>query len=150
MTNIMNFISDSREFINFKIEKFEFIYFKISPFGNLKGHFSNFRTIYSCLGNYLGFFKSIENNIAFDSTNNYEATSKYCEQKLEQPRKLVWWRRWLVSIAFLVTGIYCAYNGINHLLMGNILRGWIFLFTGFLLGQFASFAIAYGLFINWL
>jgi len=122
---------------------------QICSLANLKGLVGNSRAISSRLSNYLGFSESVENNIALDATDNYQATSKYHKKEGEPPLRIIWWKRILCALVFLITGIYCACNGIKQLLGSNKLYGWILLITGFLLGQLFGFTLRYGLFLNW-
>ena len=96
----------------------------LGSFYVLKG----FNVISGRIGSSLCSFKSFKNNITLNCTNNYQTTCKYYEKKVKPIGIIIWLRRIMCSLIVVIVGIYCACNGINQLLMGNKLSGWLLLF----------------------
>ena len=101
------------------------------------------------IGGILCCFKCAENKNSLEYPNNCQNTSKNDNEKLEPPKRVIWWERILASLFFLGVGIYFARNGINYLLCSHIILGWFFLIVAFLCGQLAVFTLRYGLFEKW-
>jgi len=150
ITAIFNISNKSPyDYVIFRINKFCYFYI-FHRHKSALGRNGYFGAFLGGIGSFCGLFEGPKYNETLDSTNNYKTTSKYRKPELEAVHRIFWWRRILCGFVFLVTGIYCACNGINHLLRGNKLFGWLFLVSGLLLGQLFAFALGYGLFLSWL